>query len=97
MLKFSSGISESIRAILTLCRNLKEPLSVFNVLLQRVMYDITSDRDRKHEQKIAILSFFYRIPSSKDKISYSLVSLIMHDGESLNSGHYVRDFFDTNT
>ena len=97
MWKFSSGIYESIRAILTLCINLKEPLSVLNVLLQRGMHDTTSDRDRKHEQKIAMLSFFYRIPSSKDKISYTIVSLIIHDGNSLDCWNYVSDVFNTNT
>ena len=41
--------------------------------------------------------FLYKIPSSNNEISYNLVSLINHDGDSLNCGHYVSDIFDANT
>ena len=37
------------------------------------------------------------MPSSNEKISYALVSLIMHDGDSLDCGHYVIIFFDAST
>ena len=39
----------------------------------------------------------YTIPSSNDKISYTLASLINHDGDSLDCGHYISDVFDANT
>ena len=43
-----------------------------------------------NEHKVAIpLEFLY-------KKSYTLVSLIIHDGDYLDCGHYVSDFFDTN-
>ena len=38
-----------------------------------------------------------KILERKDNISYTLVSLIMHDGDSLDCGHYVSDVFDSNT
>ena len=41
--------------------------------------------------------FFITIPSRKQKISYTIVSLIMHDGKSLYFGHYVSDFLNDNT
>ena len=37
-----------------------------------------------------------KILSSNDKISYTLVSLIKHDCESLNCGHCLTDVFDAN-
>ena len=43
------------------------------------------------------LEFLCKIPSINDKISYNLVSLINHDGDSLDYGHYVSDIFSTNT
>ena len=43
------------------------------------------------------MEFPYKIQSSDDKISYTLVSLIMYDGDSLNCGQYVNDVFDNNT
>ena len=39
---------------------------------------------------------FVQKPSSNDKISYNLVSLINHDGDSLRYGHYFIDVFDNN-
>ena len=40
---------------------------------------------------------FYKITSINDKISYTLVSLIIHYVESLDCGNYVSDVFDANT
>ena len=52
----------------------------------------------KNEPKVAIpLGFLYKIYLSNDKISYTLLSLIYHDGESLDCGHYVSDVSDTRT
>ena len=59
---------------------------------------MTTGDDIKNELKVTIpLEFLYKKPSSNDKISYTLVSLINHDGESLYCGHYVSDVFDANT
>ena len=35
--------------------------------------------------------------SSNEQISYTLVSLINYDGDSLDCGHYVSDVFDSST
>ena len=52
----------------------------------------------KNELKVVVpLGVLYKKPSSNDKISYTIVSLINHDGDSLHCGHYVSDVFDTNT
>ena len=48
----------------------------------------------KNELKVAIPSeYLYKQPSSNEKISYTLVSLINHDGNSLDCGHYGTDVF----
>ena len=39
----------------------------------------------------------FKQPSSNEKISYTLVSLINHYGDSLDCGHYVSDVFDSST
>ena len=50
----------------------------------------------KNKVKVDITSeFMLKQPSSNEKISYNLVSLIKHDGESLDCGHYVSDVFDS--
>ena len=68
------------------------------ILLQRETYDMNTGEAIKNELKFAIpLGFLYKKPSSNDKISYTLVSLIIHDGDSLDFGHYVSDVFDANT
>ena len=52
----------------------------------------------KNELKVAIpFVFLYKKPSSNERISYTLVSLINHDGNLLDCGHYVSDIFDANT
>ena len=43
------------------------------------------------------LKLLYTKPSINDNISYTLVSLINHDGDSLDCGHYVSDVFDAST
>ena len=51
---------------------------------------MNNDWDIKNECRIAIPSqFLSKIPSINENISYTIVSLIMHDGESLDYGHYV--------
>ena len=53
---------------------------------------MTTVESIKNELKVAIsLEVFYKQPSSNDKISYTLVSLINHDGDSLDCGHRVSD------
>ena len=52
----------------------------------------------KNELKFAItLEFLHKIPSINDMISYTLVSLINHDGDLLDFGNYVSDVFDVHT
>ena len=47
----------------------------------------------KNEYKFSILSeFLINIPSINEKISYTLVSLIMHDGDSFYFLHNLSDF-----
>ena len=48
----------------------------------------------KNEHKVAKPhEYLYKKPSSNEKISYTLVSLINHYGNSLDCGHYVSDVF----
>ena len=59
---------------------------------------MTTSEAIKNKLKVAIpLEILYKQPSSKEKISYTLVSLINHDDESLYYGHYVSDVFDATT
>ena len=59
---------------------------------------MTTGEAINNELKVAIpLGFLYQKPSSNDKVSYTLVSLINYYGESLDYGHYVSDVFDTST
>ena len=52
----------------------------------------------KNELKVSIPpEYLFKQPSSNEKISYTLVSLISHDGDSLNCGNYVSDVFDSST
>ena len=52
----------------------------------------------KNELKVAMPSeYLNKQPSSNEKISYTLVSLINHDGDSLDWGHYFSDFFNSST
>ena len=94
----SSGGSESIKSTLTVSIYLKKPPSVLKIIFQRRMYDMTSGEAVKNELKISIPSeYLYKQPSINEKISYTLVSRINHDGKLLDCGHYVRDFFDSST
>ena len=78
--------------------NLKEHPSVLKIIFLRGTYDMTTGEVIKNKLKVAIpLEFLYKIPPSNYKISYTLVSLIMHDGYYLYCGHYVSDIFDTRT
>ena len=77
---------------------LKKPPLVLKILFQRGTYDKTTIMATKNELKVAIPSeYFFKKPSSNEKISYTLVSLINHDGGSLDCGHYVIDAFDSST
>ena len=54
--------------------------------------------DTKNEVKVGIPSeYMSKLQSSNEKISYTLVSLINHDGDSLDCGNYFSDFFDSST
>ena len=64
--------------------------------MQRGKYDTKKYRVIKNECKFATPSeYFIKKPSSNEKISYKLVSLIMRDGKSLDCEHYFSDVFDT--
>ena len=79
-------------------RYLKEPPSGLNIIFQRGTYDRTNYVATKNELKVAIPSeYLCKQPSSNERISYTLVSLINHDGDSLDFGHYVSDVFDSST
>ena len=79
-------------------RYLKKPPSVLKILFQRGSYDSTTFVATKNELKVVITSgYLFKQPSSNEKISYTLVSLINHDGDSLDCGHYVSDIFDSST
>ena len=79
-------------------RYLKKPPSVLKIIFQRGSYDSTTIVATKNELKVDIPSeYFYKQPSSNEKISYTLVSLINHDGDSLDWGHYFSDIFNINT
>ena len=68
------------------------------ILFQRGSYDSTTLVAIKNEVKVAIPSeYMFKEPSRNEKISFTLVSLINHDGDSLYCGHYVSDVFDNST
>ena len=68
------------------------------ILLQRVTYFTIEVRVIKNECKVEISSkYLIKKISSNEKISYTVVWLIMHDGNFLYFGHYVSDVFDANT
>ena len=93
-----SGGSESIESTFTVSRYLKESPTVLNILFRRGTYDTTTFVDTQNEIKVAIPSeYLFKKPSSNEKISYTLVSQINHDGDSLDCGHYVSDVFNSNT
>ena len=53
---------------------------------------------KNNQCKVAIPSeLFIAIPPRKENISYTLVSLIIHDVNSLDSGNFFSDVFDGNT
>ena len=79
-------------------RHIKEPPTVLKILFQKGSYDSTTLVATKNEVKVAIPSeYMFKHPSSNEKISYNLVLLINHDGNSLDFGHYVSDVFDSST
>ena len=70
----SSSISKSIKSTFTVSIFLKEPPSVFNIIFQRGMYDMTTGEAIQNELKVAItLEFLHQKPSSNDNITYTLV------------------------
>ena len=95
---YSSHSSESIKSIFTVSRHIKEPPTVLKILFQRGSYDSTTLVATKNEFKVGIPSeYMFKLQSSNEKISYTLVSLINHDGDSSDCGHYVSDVFDGST
>ena len=79
-------------------RHIKESPTVLKILFQRGSYDSTTFVAKTNEVKVAIPSeYMFKLQSSNEKISYTLVSLINNDGDSLDCGHYVSDVFDSNT
>ena len=94
----SSHSSESIKSTFTVSRHIKEPPTVLKIIFQRGSYDSTTLVATKNEVKVAIPSeYMFKQPSSNEKISYTLVSLINYDGDSLDCGNYVSDVFDSST
>ena len=72
--------------------------TVLKILFQRGSYYITTYVTTKNEVKVSIPSeYMIKIQSSNKKILYTLVSLVNHDGDSLDCGHYVSDIFDSST
>ena len=62
------------------------------------MYATTADEGTKNELKVAIsFGIFVQKSSSNDKISYTLMSLINHDDDSLYCVHYVSHVFEAKT
>ena len=77
-------------------RHIKEPRTVLKILFQRGSYDSTTLVATKNEDKVDTPSdYMFKQPSSNEKILYTLVSLINHDGDSLDCGHYFSDVFDS--
>ena len=95
---WSSDGSESTKSPFTVSRYIKEPSTFLKILFQRGNYDSSTLVATKNELKVAIPSeYLFKQPSSNDKISYIPVSLINHDYNSLDCGHYVSDVFDIST
>ena len=96
--KCSSLGSKAIKSTFTVSRYIKEPLTVLKILLQRGSYYSTTFVATKDEFKVGIPSeYMFKLQSSNEKILYTLVSLLNHDGDSLDCGHYVSDVFDSST
>ena len=75
-------------------RHIKEPPTVLKILFQRGSYDSSAIVATENELKVDITSeYLHKQPSSNEKISYTLVSLINHDGDSFYCGHYVSGVF----
>ena len=89
---------ESIKSTFTVSRNIQEPPTVSKIMFQTGSYDSSTLVATKNELKVAIPSeYLFKQTSSNEKIPYTLVSLIKHDGDSLDCGHYVSDVFDSIT
>ena len=67
-----------------------------NITLQRSLLDFLEIQAKNNEYIISIPSEFL-IPSQKDKIIYTLVSLFMYYCDLLVYGKYDSDAFDSNT
>ena len=89
---------KSIKITFTVSRHIKEPPIVLKILFQRGSYDITTFVSTKNEVKVCIpCEYMIKPQSSNEKISYTLISLVNHDGNSLDCGHYVSNIFDSST
>ena len=94
----SSLGSRSIKSTFTVSRHVKETPTVLKIIFQRGSYDITTNVTTKNEVKVSIPSeYMIKLQSSNENISYTLVSLVNHDGDSLDCGHYVSDVFNSST
>ena len=94
----SSHGSESIKSTFTVSRHIKEPPKVLKILFQRGSYDNTNIVATKNVVKVAITSeYMFKQPSRNEKILYTLISLINHDVDSLDCGHYLSDVFYSST
>ena len=94
----SSDGSKSIKSTLTVSRHIKEPPTFLKILFQRGSYDSKTFVTTKNEVRVGIPSeYMIKLQSSNENISYTLVSLVNHDGNLLDCGHYVSDVFDSST
>ena len=94
----SSDGFKSIKSTFTVSIYIKESPIVLKILFQRGSYDSSTLVDTKNELKVAIPSeHLFKQPSSIERISYTLVSLINHYDDSLDCVHYVSDVFDSRT
>ena len=90
--------SETKKETFTVWKFFKEIPLFLKIILQRGAYDTEKDWVVKNECKVAIPSeYFIKKPSNNEKIPYTLVSLIMHDGDSLDCGNYASGVFGANT
>ena len=91
----TSVSSVTMKSTFTVCRILKQPPSFLKIILQTGTFDMVDVWAINNEYNISI-PFLIKIPSWKKKITYTILSLIIHDSDSLECGHYTSDVFDGN-
>ena len=78
--------------------HIQEPPTVLKIIFQRGSYYSITLVATKNELKVVIPSkYCFKQRWSNEKILYTLVSLINHDGDSLDCVQYVSDIFDSST